>query len=63
MGIERQFHGIRKTVGAILAERGRNTNEIAALLGHKTLAMAALYTRQASNKKMIASAVNDLTFD
>lgn len=63
MGIERQFHGIRKTVGAMLAERGRNTNEIAALLGHKTLAMAALYTRQASNKKMIASAVNDLTFD
>jgi integrase len=59
--IERTFHGIRKTVGAILAERGRNTNEIAALLGHKTLEMAAKYTRQANETKMISSAVDALS--
>lgn len=61
LGIERTFHGIRKTVGAILAERGKNTNEIAALLGHKTLEMAAKYTRQANETKMISSAVDALS--
>lgn len=61
LGIERQFHGIRKTVGSILAERGCNTNEIAALLGHRTLAMAEKYTRQANETKMISSAVNVLS--
>lgn len=59
--IERTFHGIRKTVGAILAERGKNTNEIAAILGHKTLEMAAKYTRQANETKMISSAVDALS--
>jgi integrase len=61
LGIERTFHGIRKTVGALLAERGKNTNEIAALLGHKTLEMAAKYTRQANETKMISSAVDALS--
>jgi len=61
LGIERTFHGIRKTVGAVLAEKGRNTNEIAALLGHKTLEMAAKYTRQANETKMISSAVDALS--
>jgi integrase len=63
IGIDLPFHGIRKTVGCHLAEKGRSTNEIAAVLGHKTLAMAAHYTRQASDKKMIASAVADLTLE
>lgn len=61
LGIERTFHGIRKTVGAILAERGRSTNEIAAILGHKTLEMAAKYTRQANETKMISAAVDALS--
>ena len=61
--IDMPFHGIRKTVGAHLAEQGRSTNEIAALLGHKTLTMAAHYTRQANEKKMIASAVTGLAYD
>lgn len=61
LGIDLPFHGIRKTVGCILAEKGSSVNEIAAMLGHKTLAMAALYTRQANNTKMIASAVTSLT--
>jgi len=63
VGLSLPFHGIRKTVGCILAEKGSSVNEIAAMLGHKTLAMAALYTRQANNTKMIASAVNVLTSD
>lgn len=61
IGIERTFHGIRKTVGAVLAERGRSTNEIAAILGHKTLEMAAKYTRQANETKMISAAVDALS--
>lgn len=61
LGIERTFHGIRKTVGAVLAERGRSTNEIAAILGHKTLEMAAKYTRQANETKMISAAVDALS--
>jgi integrase len=61
IGLNLPFHGIRKTVGCILAEKGSSVNEIAAMLGHKTLAMAALYTRQANSTKMIASAVTSLT--
>ncbi len=60
VGIELPFHGIRKTVGSVLAERGASTNEIAAILGHRTLEMAHLYTKQANQTKMIASAVNAL---
>ena len=63
IGLDLPFHGIRKTVGCILAEKGSSVNEIAAMLGHKTLAMAALYTRQANSTKMIASAVTSLTSD
>lgn len=60
IGIDLPFHGIRKTVACILAERGVSTNEIAAILGHRTLEMAQLYTKQADKTKMITSAVNAL---
>lgn len=63
VGVDAPFHGLRKTVGSRLAENGRSVNEIAAVLGHKTLTMAALYTRQADSKKLIASAVTSLAAD
>lgn len=63
IGVDAPFHGLRKSVGSRLAEQGRSVNEIAAVLGHKTLTMAALYTKQADNKKLIASAVNALADD
>jgi hypothetical protein len=60
IGIDLPFHGIRKTVAATLAENGRSANEIAALLGHTTLSMVTLYTKDANAKKMIASAVDSM---
>ena len=60
VGITLPFHGIRKTVAATLAENGRSANEIAALLGHNTLAMVTLYTKEANATKMIASAVDSM---
>lgn len=63
VGVDAPFHGLRKTVGSRLAEKGRSINEIAAVLGHKTLTMAALYTKQADSKKLIASAVTSLASD
>ena len=61
LGIYKTFHGIRKGVASDLAENGRSTKEIAALLGHKTTRMADYYAKEASEKKMAASAVNNLT--
>lgn len=61
LGIDGSFHGIRKTVACTLAERGASTNEIASLLGHKTLAMAELYTKQANSERMTSSAVDLLS--
>lgn len=61
LGIYKTFHGIRKGVACSLAENGSSVNEIAAILGHKTLKMAAYYSEQANSKKMTESAVNNLT--
>lgn len=61
LGIKKTFHGIRKGVASSLAETGSSINEIAAILGHKTLRMAAYYAEQASSKKMTESAVDQLT--
>lgn len=54
------FHGIRKGVASSLAERGRSLNEIAAIMGHKSLRMAAYYAEQANGTVMAESAVNAL---
>jgi integrase len=61
LGFHRTFHGIRKSVASELAEKGRSTKEIAAILGHKTTRMAEFYSKQASNKKMAENAVANLT--
>lgn len=59
--VNKVFHGIRKGVASNLAENGRPISEIAALMGHKSMRMAAYYAEQASGKKLTESAVSNLT--
>lgn len=61
LGLYKTFHGIRKGVACELAEKGRSTKEIAAILGHKTTRMAEFYADQACGKRMAANAVDSLT--
>lgn len=61
INIDLPFHGIRKTVASVLAEKGATVNEIAAALGHKTLAMAELYTKGANSDRLVESAMRKLT--
>jgi site-specific recombinase XerD len=49
------LHGLRKTLGKMLAESGATTREIMSILGHDSIAHAELYTREAE-QKMRASA-------
>lgn len=61
LGISKVFHGIRKGVASSLAEKGRSTTEIAAILGHKTTRMAEYYAEQACGKKLASNAVDAIT--
>lgn len=56
-GISKTFHGIRKGVGAFLAESGASTHQIKAFLNHKTLRMAEHYTEEANGTRLISAAV------
>lgn len=53
-------HGLRKTLGRILAEAGATPHEIMAMLGHTTLAEAERYTRDASRKLNANNAIRIL---
>lgn len=44
------LHGLRKTLGKMLAEGGATTRQIMAVLGHDDIAHAELYTREAEQK-------------
>lgn len=46
-----QPHGLRKTLGRMLADAGASTHDIMAALGHTTLAEAERYTREADRKR------------
>lgn len=61
IGIDKNFHGIRKGVASSLAENGSSIKEIAAILGHKSIRMAAYYAEQASGKKLVENAVSSIT--
>lgn len=61
IGIQKTFHGIRKGVASSLAENGSSIKEIAAILGHKSIRMAAYYAEQASGKKLVENAVSSIT--
>jgi integrase len=52
-----QPHGLRKTAGRRLAEVGCTAHEIMAVLGHKTLAEAERYTREADQARLATEAI------
>lgn len=54
------FHGLRKTAAARLAEVGCTVHEIAAITGHKSLAMIAHYTAEADQKTRASAAIAKL---
>lgn len=60
MGIEKVFHGIRKGVASSLAENRTPLTEIAAIMGHKSIRMAAYYAEQANAKILTDNAVDNL---
>lgn len=51
------IHGLRKLAAVELAQAGCSTHEIAAITGHKTLAMIQHYTRAADQETMAAAAI------
>lgn len=50
-------HGLRKTLGRLLADSGASAHDIMAALGHTTLAEAERYTREADRRRGGARAV------
>jgi len=46
-----QPHGLRKTLGRLLADAGATAHEIMAALGHTTLAESERYTREADRRR------------
>lgn len=52
-----QPHGLRKAAGRRLAEAGCSAHQIMAILGHKTLAEAERYTREADQARLAAAAI------
>ena len=55
--LECQPHGLRKTAGRRLAEAGCTPHEIMAVLGHKTLAEAERYTRDADKVRLATGTI------
>jgi integrase len=54
------LHGLRKLAASSLAEAGCSVHEIAAITGHSTLGMVALYTRSADQKRLAEAAMKRL---
>lgn len=50
-------HGLRKLAATDLADAGCSAHEIAAITGHKTLAMVQLYTASADQERLAKSAI------
>ena len=51
------FHGLRHRTVKLLADAGCTEHEIAAVLGHKSLAMVRLYTGAADQEKLAGAAI------
>lgn len=52
------LHGLRKTLGKIIAEAGGTTRELMGALGHETLAHAELYSRDAEQEALARTALS-----
>jgi integrase len=57
IGPDLTFHGLRHTLGTLLAEAGCDPPTIASVLGHKTTAMAEHYSRRARRGKLADAAI------
>lgn len=60
IGAGATLHGLRKTLGKLLAESGATTRELMDVLGHDDIAHAELYSRAAEQKRMARSAIAKL---
>lgn len=54
------FHGLRHTAGKELVEKGGTTAEVQTRLGHKTMAMAELYSKEFNRPKLASSGASKL---
>lgn len=54
------FHGLRHTLGTLLAEDGNDPRTIVAVLGQRTTAMADHYSRTAERRHLAAAAITRL---
>jgi site-specific recombinase XerD len=54
------LHGLRKTLGKMLAESENTTREIMSILGHDSIVHAELYTREAEQKMLASSGMAKL---
>lgn len=52
------MHGLRKTLGKILAEEGATTRELMEVLGHDSIQHAELYSREADQARMARSGLS-----
>jgi integrase len=57
------LHGLRKTLGKLLAEEGATTRQIMDILGHKDIAHAELCTREAKQKLLAGPLTVSEAFD
>jgi integrase len=51
------LHGLRKTMGKVLAEEGATTRELMEVLGHESITHAELYSKEAEQARMARSAM------
>jgi integrase len=54
------MHGLRKTLGKMLAEAGASTRQLMDILGHTDIAHAELYTREAEQKVLASDGMRRL---
>ena len=54
------MHGLRKTMGKLLAEGGATTRELMDVLGHKNIQHAELYSREAEQRHLAKSGMAKL---
>jgi integrase len=59
-GVAGRAHGIRKSMAQKLAERGGSNQELKALFGWSSDAMASLYTKKADRRRMALAAAEKL---
>lgn len=55
------LHGLRKTLGKLLAESGSTTRQLMETLGHDDIQHAELYSREAEQQRLAKDAMTQLT--